>query len=449
MGNYSRDTYKQTSSMYQLFTEEERPLTEEEKIKDPRNYTGVRLQQGVPLVDADWNELEDIRRYEQRAMLKWLVGDGVPQGSDGFFIKDAAQDNFTICKGVCYVNGWTVVNPADTKYTEQELYIDQDLADALGIARLPDIQLEPGLKYEVYLDVWEREIDEQYDSRIVNDAIGIETCLRIKQEWVVRVVEAGAETGTETGHWYYKLADITVTGTADTTVNYIADEQRCTGLAVLSSEGVKNAQLAENAVTSNKIAPNAVAYNNINFSKSEWILALKAGQEDNTTCFIDGPTRLEIQLGTSTIADNETPVIWAVYPLDTNWCVYNYFYKMQMTQPMSQSNMVLWYTWIDCLSDNIITPPRTLPGTIPGTIPGTLPGTIPSLNSFVTNSTVTKPIIIDRAVVDPTVVDPTADNPTVVTNPIKALRVHFRHSLSIINGYNNDINVKVVGWWLR
>ena len=32
---------------------------------DPtKNYASVRLQQGVPLVDADWNEVDDIRRNE-------------------------------------------------------------------------------------------------------------------------------------------------------------------------------------------------------------------------------------------------------------------------------------------------------------------------------------------------------------------------------------------------
>ena len=47
----------------------------------------VRLQQGVPIVDADWNELDDIRRFEMRAYLKWFVGDGIPHGSDAFKIE--------------------------------------------------------------------------------------------------------------------------------------------------------------------------------------------------------------------------------------------------------------------------------------------------------------------------------------------------------------------------
>jgi hypothetical protein len=33
-------------------------------------YVNVRLQQGVPLVDADLNELDDVRKFELRAFLK-------------------------------------------------------------------------------------------------------------------------------------------------------------------------------------------------------------------------------------------------------------------------------------------------------------------------------------------------------------------------------------------
>ena len=63
MGNFSQDTFD--------------PL---------KNYVAVRLQQGVPLVDADWNEAHDVRKFEVQAFLKWFVGNGVPEGIDGFRI---------------------------------------------------------------------------------------------------------------------------------------------------------------------------------------------------------------------------------------------------------------------------------------------------------------------------------------------------------------------------
>ncbi len=63
MGNFSRDTF--------------------DRIK---HYVSVRLQQGVPIVDADWNELQDVRKHELETFLKWFVGNGVPLGNDGFAI---------------------------------------------------------------------------------------------------------------------------------------------------------------------------------------------------------------------------------------------------------------------------------------------------------------------------------------------------------------------------
>src|ERR1017187_4664189 len=70
---------------------------------DPlKTRCNVRLQQGVPIIDADLNELDDVRKFELRAYLKWFVGDGIPDGSDGYRI-DAivagAADDFIIRAG--------------------------------------------------------------------------------------------------------------------------------------------------------------------------------------------------------------------------------------------------------------------------------------------------------------------------------------------------------------
>ncbi|GFJ95215.1 hypothetical protein Prum_088570 [Phytohabitans rumicis] len=60
----------------------------------------MRLQQGVPIVDADWNELDDVRKFELRAFLKWYVGDGIPAGNDGFRVVGGLDNDFTIAAGV-------------------------------------------------------------------------------------------------------------------------------------------------------------------------------------------------------------------------------------------------------------------------------------------------------------------------------------------------------------
>ena len=188
MGDYSRDTF--------------------DKLK---HYVGVRLQQGVPLVDADWNEMEDIRKHELRDFLKNFVGNGVPDGNDGFRITAAspeAENDFIIKGGDgtpegvgrCLVDGWDVMNESDINYTAQ-----------VGV---PSLHTPAGADRTdiVYLDVWEREVEASEDATLVNPAMGIETCVRLKLEWVVRVQEdVPEETRFPTisipeGHAFYPLA---------------------------------------------------------------------------------------------------------------------------------------------------------------------------------------------------------------------------------------------------
>lgn len=301
MGNFSRNTF------------------------DPRkNYTSVRLQQGVPLVDADWNEMEDIRRNEVRQALRTFVGDAVTTADDGFriaplgnggintliltapsvaggssvvvdpastaaaalgfgggnsvarrtgtgsarltgsvsqpFALAAGQtlvlrvnggapvtvtfqaasfgniaaatatevaavvnaaisglastgsgNDVAIGAGTCIVSGWTAVNDRLLAYTAQPLYGNTTLAAAWGVAPLPALTMPGATRVDsVYLDVWEREVGETEDPTIVNPQIGIETSVRLRREWVVRVAEGqAAPPAPITGHVHYPLARLT------------------------------------------------------------------------------------------------------------------------------------------------------------------------------------------------------------------------------------------------
>ncbi|WP_432949926.1 DUF6519 domain-containing protein [Kribbella sp. CA-253562] len=199
-------------------------------------YVNVRLQQGVPIVDADVNELDDIRKFELRAFLKWFVGDGVPEGNDGFRIArhDAAPANdFLITLGVTpptagttstdtalrnvgriIVDGLDVIIEQTVPFTAQPLHEDQPGADALA-ARLgvPKVaKLKPptaGGAVFAYLDLWERLVTADEDADLVHTGLGVETCARMRREWVVRVgdkVPVPGKPGFLAGHAYTPLA---------------------------------------------------------------------------------------------------------------------------------------------------------------------------------------------------------------------------------------------------
>jgi hypothetical protein len=187
MGNYSRNTFDIV-----------------------KHYVSVRLQQGVPLVDADWNEMEDIRRFELQAFLKWFVGDGVPYGNDGFNIISIAFPAFGDITanvgdfviqggngkgaGYCLVDGMEALIEENTTYINQELYNNPVRATAWKVDNLPPLAVSTNRTDLVFLDVWEREVGALEDKELINDDIGIETAVRLKREWVVRVLENCIET---------------------------------------------------------------------------------------------------------------------------------------------------------------------------------------------------------------------------------------------------------------
>lgn len=207
---------------------------------DPLNrYVGVRLQQGVPIVDADENEREDIRQFELRAYLRWFVGDGIPEGNDGFRIEISGAsmiNNFIIRAGMpvapagtgnlerglsyvgrCLVDGLDVIIESDLNFTAQPLHNSQAGAAVLAAARgVPVIATVPNVAgtVTVYLDVWRRLLTPAERPSLVHPGLGTESCARFVREWVIRVrdglnIPRPGDADFIPGHSYYALARIT------------------------------------------------------------------------------------------------------------------------------------------------------------------------------------------------------------------------------------------------
>lgn len=184
MGDYSRDTFSLTNVMHQLVTGN--------AITDPRHYVGVRLQQSVPVLDADWNELEDIRRFDAQINLQHFFGDGIPSDNRGFQIGSMTTGNdFTINTGIAMVSGMLVFNEIiDLTYLGQDAAfgVTMDLLEPPPVVTREDL---------VYLDVWHEESGPtgitRVDERLTNSNIGIETARRVERRWLVRVAPGVAD----------------------------------------------------------------------------------------------------------------------------------------------------------------------------------------------------------------------------------------------------------------
>jgi len=143
---------------------------------DPKKHNlGVRLQQGVPLLDRDWNELEDIRRWYERTLRKFYLGEGVPDES-GFQISQPSTAtgsfDFVIGPGRCLVNGYDVENDAPLYYSQQ-----------VGVPSLPIPIAKP---MTIYLLPTVERIDATTDPALRNaQDINLVTCLRDRLTWKV------------------------------------------------------------------------------------------------------------------------------------------------------------------------------------------------------------------------------------------------------------------------
>lgn len=196
-----------------------------------KQFIAVRLQQGVPLVDADWNELDDVRKFEVRALLKWFVGDGVPAATNGFRIDGTGLANdFAIRAGIVgppdaltnvgriLADGRDAIITADILFSAQPLHASQPgsalLATALGVPQIAALTTPVASGNVVaYLDVWDRLVTPTEDPSLVLPGIGTESCARLKREWVVRVragtvVPVTGDADFIAGHSYVALATI-------------------------------------------------------------------------------------------------------------------------------------------------------------------------------------------------------------------------------------------------
>ena len=229
---------------------------------DPnKQYVGVRLQQGVPLVDADWNESEDIRRAEFENLVKNFVGDGVPQGSNAFLIQTITNvhDNFQIGAGFCLVDGFIVNNSTVLNYTDQADVTPKPLNLPPNDTTRTDL---------VYLDIWEREVDAFEDINLVNNAIGIETCVRQKREWRVRVAEGVQLPTPDPDHYFYLLAQLQRRNSGGTHSTIVIDQRTIANQVLTNATPTDGLQLKHRLVaqenndilTAVEIDPNALQH---------------------------------------------------------------------------------------------------------------------------------------------------------------------------------------------
>ncbi len=144
--------------------------------------------------------------------------------------------------GRCLVGGWEALNEVNLKYTSQALYDNYALALKLGVDKIAPLSTPAARRIDtVYLDVWEREVSSDEDNdHLIDPRIGIETSVRIKREWAVRVREDSMDPpSAPPGHVFFRLATIVRDGAAIDAVSIRDGRRRTSMLSTLDLDKVE------------------------------------------------------------------------------------------------------------------------------------------------------------------------------------------------------------------
>ncbi|MEC4018811.1 IPT/TIG domain-containing protein [Streptomyces sp. H27-D2] len=172
-----------------------------------KGYVGIHIEQGVPLLERDLNLLHDLIAATVRAVIARYIGNGAPAGANGFAVQalPAGQNSqdFRIAAGdggpgTCLVGGLEVGIPAAVTYKSQP-----------GVPALTTpTTAQPDPRADtVFLDVSLAEVDATVDTDLANSLdVGVETSVRLKPVWVVRVAEGVPVPAAPAGHTFYPLA---------------------------------------------------------------------------------------------------------------------------------------------------------------------------------------------------------------------------------------------------
>ena len=181
---------------------------------DPlRRFVNVRLQQGVPIVDSDWNELDDVpevraaripqvvRRRRRSGRQRRIPGDTGRHRQRRHHPERACQPSRGGRRGTprialghvgrALVDGLDVMIEQDLTFSAQDLLKGKPGAEAK--AKQLDVPVIEPLTTPaadgpvlIYLDVWERLITPDAQPSLVLTGLGVESCARVRREWVIR-----------------------------------------------------------------------------------------------------------------------------------------------------------------------------------------------------------------------------------------------------------------------
>jgi hypothetical protein len=134
-----------------------------DSFKSEKHYSGVYLQQGRMITDADWNEESEIAKRRLDDALADAIASGVPR-EHGVKIAAVAGQPLRLTRGRLYAEGVGATVTGTQADPTQPFGLGQQ-ADF----PLPDGVTPPAVSYRLYADVWDRTVTSLEDPAQLRD----------------------------------------------------------------------------------------------------------------------------------------------------------------------------------------------------------------------------------------------------------------------------------------
>jgi hypothetical protein len=134
-----------------------------ESFKSDKRYSGVYLQQGRMITDADWNEATEISHHRLDDALADIVIAGVPR-QNGMRVDAVAGQPLRLRRGRVYAGGVGALVTSTLADPIQPFLLSQQTDFPL-----PDSVTPPATGYRLYVDVWDRAVTSLEDPSQLRD----------------------------------------------------------------------------------------------------------------------------------------------------------------------------------------------------------------------------------------------------------------------------------------
>lgn len=184
------------------------------ELFDPvNNFVKVKQQQGRLTLDSEWNLQGDIHDRRDRIGTIDMLGHAVvPRETPTAFQIEPSGGTLLIGPGRMYVDGICVEHFGVGELSFNPSLEERSIVDSIDRSMFVDYLKQPYYpspaslptqgSFQVYLDVFQREVTAVQDSRLIEPAVGEETTTRVQKVWQVKTLpiqegEASCELSLE------------------------------------------------------------------------------------------------------------------------------------------------------------------------------------------------------------------------------------------------------------